>query len=556
MSDPPMLGLMMDYGLTIQAIARRAEALFAHRPVVSRRPDGTLHRTNYRECLARARRLSVALQQLGVKPGDRVATLCWNHHRHLEAYFAVPAIGAVLHTLNLRLHPDELGYIAKHAEDRVLLVDASLVPLLEKFRSHAKFEQVIVVSDGLDRASAAADSIEYETLLADVEERAFRPRDPDEREAAILCYTSGTTGRPKGVLYSHRALVLHSMATAMAESFALREEDVALAVIPMFHANAWGLPYTAAMVGAGLVLPGERPDPHTLVQLCHTERVSFSAGVPTVWLGLLEALDAAPGEYDLSRLRLVIGGAAAPEALIRGLEERHGIHAVTSWGMTELTPVGTIGRSPTKAELPDAGERMARRLKQGLPDALLELRVRNESGLVPWDGRSMGELEIRGAYVASAYFGSGEEQDRFTEDGWFKTGDIASIDPSGFLEIRDRSKDLIKSGGEWISSVALEGALMGHPAVAEAAVIAVPHPKWLERPLAAVVLRPGTSATGREIIDSLRGRFADWWLPDDVVFVEAIPRTSTGKFLKAALRERFGGYYVTGRESRVAGQES
>ncbi len=556
MTDEPLLGLIMDYGLTLSAITRRAEALFAHRPVVSQLPDGTLHRTSYRECLARARRLSVALERLGVKPGDRVATLCWNHYRHLEAYFAIPAIGAVLHTLNLRLHPDELAYIANHAEDRVLLVDASLVPLLEQFRPRAKFEQVIVVRDGVDGGGAPPGAIDYEAVVASAEESAFRQREPDEHEAAILCYTSGTTGRPKGVLYSHRALVLHSMATAMAEAFALRQEDVALAVIPMFHANAWGLPFTAAMVGAGLVLPGEQPDARTLVELCHTEGVTFSAGVPTVWLGLLEALDAAPGTYDLSRLRLVIGGAAAPEALIRGLEDRHGIHAVTSWGMTELTPVGTIGRAPTEADLPDRAARMARRLKQGLPDALLELRIRNESGLVPWDGQSMGELEIRGAYVASAYYGSEEDGDRFTDDGWFKTGDIASIDPSGFLEIRDRSKDLIKSGGEWISSVALEGALMGHPAVAEAAVIAVPHPRWIERPLAAVVLRPEMRATGQEIIASLKDRFPSWWLPDDVVFVEAIPRTSTGKFLKSALRERFGGYYVAGRGSRVAGPET
>jgi fatty-acyl-CoA synthase len=538
-----MAGLTMDYPLTLQAITRRAGALFAGRPVVSRRPDGILHRTNYGECLARARRLSVALERLGVKPGDRVATLCWNHHRHLEAYFAVPAIGAVLHTLNLRLHADELAYIAHHAEDRVLLVDASLVPLLERFRSGVKLEQIVVMSESLD-TEAPAGAISYEALVSGAEESEFHPREPDEREAAILCYTSGTTAPPKGVLYSHRALVLHSMATAMADAFALREKDVALAVIPMFHANAWGLPFTAAMVGAGLVLPGEQPDARTLVQLCHSERVTFSAGVPTVWLGLLEALDAAPGAYDLSRLRLVIGGGAAPEALIRGLEERHGIHAVTSWGMTELTPVGTIGRAPTEAELPDPVARLARRLKMGLPDALLELRIRNQSGLAPWDGQSMGELEIRGAYVASAYFRSVEEQDRFTADGWFRTGDIASIDPSGFLEIRDRSKDLIKSGGEWISSVALEGALMGHPSVAEAAVIAVPHPKWLERPLAAVVLRPGMRATGPEIIASLEDRFPSWWLPDDVVFVEAIPRTSTGKFLKSELREKFKDHYT------------
>jgi fatty-acyl-CoA synthase len=536
-----MRGLTQDYPLTLGVIARRAEALFGDRPVVSRRADGTIHRSTWSGVLARAHRLASALRALGVSPGERVATLCWNHDRHLEAYFAVPLLGAVLHTLNLRLHPDELAYIVGHAEDRVLIVDQALLPVLERFRARVGFRQVIVIGDG---DAPPAGMQDYEALIAGAPEA--RPALPalDEWTAAAMCYTSGTTGRSKGVVYSHRALVLHSMATAMAGSFAISSADTLLAVIPMFHANAWGLPFTAALTGAAIVLPGMQLHPTSLLELCQQERVTFSAGVPTVWLGVLERLDACPGVYDVSALRtIVIGGAAAPESLVRGLEERHGIGVLTSWGMTEIAPVGTLGTLTPEGEALPAAERNALRLKAGVPGALLELRVRSEQGEVPRDGVTMGELEVRGAYVASAYWRPGEDGGWFTEDGWFRTGDIATIDARGYLEIRDRTRDLIKSGGEWISSVALEGALMGHPAVAEAAVVAVPHPRWGERPLAAVVVREGRTATAEELRGHLEGRFPSWWLPDDVVFLPAIPRTSTGKFLKTALRDRYRDHY-------------
>ena len=541
-----MLGLTMDYPLTLAAVARRAEAVFGDRPVVSRRADGRMHRTSYADVLHRARRLATALCGLGVRPGDRVATLCWNHDRHLEAYFAAPLMGAVLHTLNLRLHADELAYIASHAEDRVVLVDHALLPLLEAFRDRAGFRHVIVIGDDDGSPSGAVgDDLDYETLLAATDGGSVWP-EPAERDAAAMCYTSGTTSRPKGVVYSHRALVLHSMATAMAGSFGISATDSVLAVVPMFHANAWGLPFTAALTGAKLVFPGMHLDAAALLDLCQQERVTFSAGVPTVWLGVLERLDACPGAYDLRTMRqLVIGGAAAPDALVRGLEERHGIPVATSWGMTEIAPVGTVGTLAPEGEALPPAERHTLRMKQGVPGALLELRVRNDQGDVPWDGVSMGELEVRGAYAASAYWRPEEDGGWFTPDGWFRTGDIASIDGRGYLQIRDRSKDLIKSGGEWISSVALENALMSHPDVAEAAVVAVPHAKWIERPLAAVVAREGRAPAREALLEFLADRFPRWWLPDDVVFVASIPRTSTGKFLKsvlrAGLRDHYGG---------------
>ncbi len=539
-----MQALTMDYQLTVPAMLRRARQLYGDTRIASRRPDGSVHRTTYDELLHRTDRLGAALQSLGVGRGDAVATLCWNHDRHLEAYYAIPMIGAVLHTLNLRLHADELAFIASDAGDKVLIVDADLVPLLLQFRERAPFRHVIVIGD--ERTALPPGTIDYDSLIDSTHAGAPRCDDVLESSAAAMCYTSGTTGKPKGVVYSHRALALHSLVIGMADQFGLRESDIVLPVVPMFHANAWGIPFAAALTGAGLVLPGKQLDPRSLCQLFVSERVTFTAGVPTVWIALLQLLDSAPGEFDLSAIRqMVIGGAAVPESLIRGYAERHGIEIVHAWGMTELAPVGTVARVPSRMSELAPDECYRARARQGTPAPFLEIRAQGDSGLIPWDDQAIGELQVRGAWVASGYHGAGPGGVSFTADGWFRTGDVVSIDPWGSIRIRDRAKDLVKSGGEWISSVALENALMDHPAVLEAAVIAVPHSRWQERPLAVVVQRPGQQTTSEELRAHLAVNFANWWLPDAIVFVNALPKTGTGKFLKTALREQFQGYYTS-----------
>ena len=530
-----MDGLMMDFQLTLPAILRRAEQLFGSREIVSRRPDKSLHRYTYADMTRRAKQLAVALQQLGVQPGDRVATFAWNHSQHLEAYLGVPAFGGVLHTLNLRLHPDDLTYIMEHAGDRIVLVDDVLLPLFERVIPRVNLDHVVVMSED---GSAPAGMLSYEHLLASANPDDYREPGIDERQAAAMCYSSGTTGRPKGVVYSHRAIVLHSLACALPDVVDLQETDVVTPVVPMFHVNAWGLPFTATMLGTRQVYPGPHLDPASLAELFQTERVTITAGVPTIWLSLLQLLDRNPGAYDLSSMRfMLVGGQAAPEAMIRGFKERHGLDIRQGWGMTETTPVGTVSYVP--AEQRDGGPDVHFHYlaTAGRPLPFVEVRAMGESGIVPWDGQTMGELEVRGPWVASSYYDNPAAAGQFTEDGWFRTGDIASIDPLGYVEIKDRIKDVVKSGGEWISSVALENALMGHPAVAEAAVVAVPHPKWLERPVAVVVLKEGQTATEEELRSLLEAGFAKWWVPDAIVFAEAIPRTSTGKFLKSALRD-------------------
>lgn len=535
----------MDYELVIPAILRRAEGIFSSKSIVSQLPDKSLHRYTYADMGRRVRQLAVALTALGVRAGDRVATLCWNHYWHLEAYFAIPAMGAVLHTLNLRLHHSDLEYIINHAGDRVLIVDDSLLPLLEPIRDKIpSIEHIVVVPT---TGKPASDGLDYESVVAAANADDHRDTPIEEKWAAAMCYTSGTTGRPKGVVYSHRAMCLHSMACGLYDTLGLREADVACPVVPMFHANAWGLPYGSALFGSSQVFPGPHLDPASLLCLFEKERVTLTAGVPTIWLGMLQILDANPGRYDLSRLRaLLVGGSAAPLSMIRGFQERHGLQVIHAWGMTETCPLGTVCRVPS--ELADACEddRYHQRAKQGFPAPFFEIRARSADGIVPWDGQAMGELEVAGAWVAGSYYNNSDSSSSFTEDGWFRTGDIVSISPNGCIQIQDRAKDVIKSGGEWISSVALENVIMGHPAVAEAAVIAVAHPKWAERPLACVVLKEGQRASADEIKNYLAERFAKWWLPDAVVFVPSIPRTSAGKFLKSKLREQFNDYLITG----------
>jgi fatty-acyl-CoA synthase len=536
-------GLVQAYQLTLPAILRRAEQLHGYREIVTRRPDKSLHRHTFADFASRSKKLAVALKKLGLEDGDRVGTLGWNTYQHLEAYFGVPCSGAVLHTLNPRLHEDDLSYIANHAEDRVMLVDETLVPVFQKFREKTNIEHAVVVTEGGEIPDGM---ISYEDLLADADGADFEYPEFDERRAAAMCYTSGTTGRPKGALYSHRSTVLHSMMVSMGNTFALSERDCVLPVVPMFHVNAWGLPYASVLVGAKLMMPGPHLDPASLLEDFEQEGVTFTAGVPTVFLAVLQALDAEPKKYDLSKLRsMVIGGSAVPKGVVEAFGERHGIDVVHAWGMTEMSPIGSVAHLTTEMRKLPEEEQLEYKAKQGYPVPFVEVRARGDEGFAPWDGESLGELEVRGPWVASSYYEAPEGADKFTDDGWFKTGDIVTIDGFGFIKIADRSKDLIKSGGEWISSVDLENALMAHPAVSQAAVIAIPHERWDERPLAAVVLKEGESATEEDLHAHLEKDFAKFWLPDAYEFVESIPMTATGKFQKLKLREQFEGYAPT-----------
>lgn len=532
-------GTMMQYGLTLTSFLERAGKLFPGVEVISRLPDNSVRRSTYSDLYRRARALGASLQHAGLRKGDRVATLMWNHSTHLEAYFGIPAVGGVVHTLNLRLHPDELAFIANHAQDRWLIVDDVLLPIYERFADKVSFECVFVVPFGGSPTPSRYE--DYESFLV---QGGGSPTyaNLDENAAVAMCYTSGTTGKPKGVAYSHRSLVLHSLSISLPDNFAMSRMDSVLPAMSMFHANAWGLPHAAVMNGCKLVFPGPNLQSEALLELLNSESVTLTGAVPTVWLGVIDCLEHDPGRWKLVEgLRIIVAGSAAPESLFRRFD-KFGVRVIQPWGMTETTPIATT--STLKPEMAGWSEdrKYEIRAKQGLPSPLVEMRAVADDGEIPWDGETFGELQVRGPFIAAAYYNLPEAQDRWTEDGWLRTGDVATIDAEGYMKITDRTKDLIKSGGEWISSVDLENALVGHPAIKEAAVVAIPHPKWQERPLACVVLKDGARVSNEELRTFLGDRFAKWQLPDGFVFLAELPHTSTGKLLKSQLRQQFNNF--------------
>jgi fatty-acyl-CoA synthase len=537
---PPINDLMMHYPLTLTHFFERSRRLFAKKTIATRVPGQASFRYTYADFAARTMRLAGALAALGIRQGERVATFAWNSHRHLEIYWAAPLTGAVLHTLNIRLSAADLTYIVNHAADSVVFVDASLWPLLAAIRDSIPGVRKFVVMRDTPEAVVPPGLVDYEELIAAASPVTSWPR-LDETDAAGMCYTSGTTGHPKGAVYTHRAMFLHILAQAMTDCFALSERDVILHIVPMFHANAWCLPYTGAMLGATQVFAGPNPQPRDIVEMIQQERVTFTGAVPTVWIAVKDLVE--KDAYDISSLRTIaIGGSAAPIRLQDAYEKQFGVVMTHAWGMTEMTPLGTVTRLKAYiGEWPREGQ-LAIRSRVGYPVVGVDVRIVDDEGHeLPWDGISMGELHVRGPWVIRAYYDNPDSADRFTDDGWFRTGDVAIIDAEGYVQITDRTKDLIKSGGEWISSIDVENLLMTHPKVLEAAVIAVPHPKWVERPLACVVPRAGQTIDRGELIEFLRPQLAKWALPDDVVFIASVPKTSVGKFDKKVLREQFKG---------------
>jgi acyl-CoA synthetase (AMP-forming)/AMP-acid ligase II len=543
-----MNGLMMQQPLLISTLLTHAERHHGDQQVVSRRVEGDIHRETYRELGQRARRLANALAALGVGHGDRVATLAWNGYRHMELYYAVSGSGAVLHTLNPRLHPDQVVWIADHAEDQVLCFDLSFLPLVEAIAPRVKtIKAFVVMTDRahMPAASSVPNLLCYEDLL-DAHTAEFKWPVFDENSASSLCYTSGTTGHPKGALYSHRSTVLHTFAAALPDGLQCSSRDVVLPVVPMFHVNAWGLPYVACMVGAKLVFPGPFLDGKNLHELFESEGVTVSAGVPTVWQGLLAHVEAQHLRFSTMR-RTIIGGSACPPAMMRAFQDRYDVQVLHAWGMTELSPLGTACTlKPRQLALPPE-ERLAVQAKQGRVVYGVDMKIVDDDGNeLPWNGQAAGELLVRGPWVIAGYFkGEGGDPLQYHDgQGWFATGDVATIDADGFMQITDRAKDVIKSGGEWIGSIDLENIAMAHPAVALAACIGVWHPKWDERPLLVVVKKPDAQVTRQDLLQFYEGRIAKWWMPDDVVFVDAIPLGATGKVQKNRLREQFRGHVL------------
>jgi fatty-acyl-CoA synthase len=535
-----MLGLMQDRPLTLAHVFHRAEQLFGHKRLVTATADGETSMT-IADWARRVRRLATVLDTLGISADGRVGTFCWNTARHLELYCAAPCTGRVLHTLNIRLFPEQLVYIANHAEDEVVFVDRSLIPLLAPLADKlGPVRHFVVIDDGADVAIPEG-WLDYETLLAEAEMFLGTFVVEDENTAAAMCYTSGTTGNPKGVVYSHRSSVLHSLVSLIADGAALSERDVVLPVVPMFHANAWGLPFGCLLAGSSQVFPGPNMTPQAIIGLLERHRVTVTGGVPTIWMGMLPML----GEHDLSALRLILcGGSAVPRSLSEAYRAALGFPIMHAWGMTETSPIATVSSPRSHYADYDEEQRIVARARQGQAVPLVDLRIVDPaSGEVqPWDDVATGEVQAAGPWIAKEYYRGEGGGAQFTEDGWLRTGDVAAVDRYGSFRLVDRTKDLIKSGGEWIGSVELENEIMAHPKVAEAAVIAIPSEKWVERPLACVVVKSGESLTADEVIEHLRPRVAKWWLPEAVEFIDEVPKTSVGKFSKKTLREKFAGY--------------
>jgi acyl-CoA synthetase (AMP-forming)/AMP-acid ligase II len=548
-----MHGLMMDVPLLVSDLIRFADRHHGDTEIVSRTVEGTgkdgagaVHRYTYRDAHRRARQLARALQALGVKSPDRVGTLAWNGYRHYELYYAISGIGAVINTINPRLFPEQIAYISNHAENAALFFDLTFVPLIEKLAPQlATVKNFVLLTDRahMPAASTIPGLLCYEELLAR-ENDGYEWPQFDERTACGLCYTSGTTGNPKGVLYSHRSTILHAYGAALPDALDLSSRDSVLPVVPMFHANAWSLPYGCTMVGTKMVFPGPHLDGKSVYELMEAERVTMSAGVPTVWLMLLQHLAAHKLKFTTLR-RTVIGGSACPPAMIRTFQEEYGVQVFHAWGMTEMSPLGTVGTLKSKHAGMDREASLAVQAKQGRGIFGVDMKIVDEEGReLPWDGKRFGNLLVRGPWIASSYM-KGEGGDPL-RDGWFPTGDVATIDPDGYMQITDRSKDVIKSGGEWISSIDLENIAVAHPAVAEAAVIGIRHPKWDERPIVVAVKKPGAEVTREELLRFYEGKVAKWWLPDDVVFVPELPHTATGKLSKLTLRQTFTDYRLPG----------
>ena len=541
-----MQGLMMDVPLLISSLIKHADRYHGDTEIVSRLVEGGIHRYTYRDVHRRAGQLARALTGLGVKQGDRVGTLAWNGYRHLEAFYGISGMGAVMHTINPRLFPEQIAYIANHAEDSYVLFDLTFVPLIEKLAPACKSVRgwVLMTDKAHMPQTGIPNLLCYEDLVG-AQTGDYEWPEFDERTASSLCYTSGTTGNPKGVLYSHRSTVLHAYAAALPDALDVSARDVMLPVVPMFHANAWALPYSCALVGAKMVLPGAQLDGKSLFELFESERVTVSAGVPTVWLALLQHMTQNKLKFSTMN-RTVIGGSACPPAMIKSFQDEYGVQVLHAWGMTEMSPIGTVSTLKSKHLPLPKEQRYALQNKQGRTVYGVDMKIVDDAGKeLPWDGKAFGNLLVRGPWICKGYFkDEGGNPLRLDENGkpWFPTGDVATVDTDGYMQITDRAKDVIKSGGEWISSIDLENAAVAHPAVAEAAVIGVVHPKWDERPLLIVVKKKDAQVTREDLIRFFEGRVAKWWIPDDVVFVDQLPHTATGKLLKTKLRDEFKGY--------------